>query len=165
MGLHVLGMLTLHAALGAAVVQRPHVIDHWLTEATQIAGRVTDDIKGNWQSFSQTNVKLWSVAIGVERGESAGTVLEMAQTVDQSKIAYRTRQASFLADVGRGLAREPRMRVDAVRWLRRAEDAGPQHVRNHPPTRETVAYLLGRARAEAGGRELRGMAARMGVPH
>jgi len=164
-GLHVLGMLTLHAALGAAVVQRPGVIDHWLAEAGQLAGRVTDDIKGNWQSFSQTNVGLWSVAIGVERGESGGSVLELARAIDQSKITYRNRQACFLADVGRGLAREPRMRGEAVRWLRRAEEAGPQLIRNHPPTRETVAYLLNRARADSGGRELRGMAARMGVPH
>jgi transcriptional regulator with XRE-family HTH domain len=165
LGVHVLGMLTLHAALGAAVVQRPHVVGHWLGEASQLAGRVTDDIKGNWQSFCQTNVGLWSVAVGVERGESGGSVLELAQAVDQSKITYRSRRACFLADVGRGLAREPRMRGEAVRWLRRAEDAGPQHIRNHPPTRETVAYLLNRARTDAGGRELRGMAARMGVAH
>jgi transcriptional regulator with XRE-family HTH domain len=165
LSLHVLGILTLHAALGAAVVQRPHVVDHWLAEAGALASRVPDDITGNWQSFCRTNVQLWSVAIGVERGESSGNVLEMARTVDQSKIIYRDRLAPFLADVGRGLAREPRMRGEAVRWLRRAEDAGPQLIRNHPPTRETVAYLLNRARADAGGRELRGMAARMGVPH
>ena len=157
-------MLTLHAALGAAVVQRPHVADHWLAEAGALAGRVPDDIRGNWQSFSQTNVKLWNVAIGVERGEGGGAVLELAQGVEQSKITYRNRQACFLADVGRGLAREPRMRGDAVRWLRSAEEAGPQLIRNHPPTRETVAYLLNRATAAAGGRELRGMAARMGLP-
>jgi hypothetical protein len=52
-----------------------------------------------------------------------------------------------------------------VRWLRRAEEAAPQHIRNHAAVRETVAYLLGRATAAAGGRELRGMAARMSVPH
>jgi transcriptional regulator with XRE-family HTH domain len=165
LGMHVLGILTLHAALGAAVVQRPHVVDHWLGESSALAGRVSDDVKGNWQSFSQTNVGIWKVAIGVERGESGGTVLELAQGVDQSKISYRTRQASFLAEVGRGLAREPRMRGDAVRWLRRAEDAGPQDIRNNAAVRETVAYLLNRATAAAGGRDLRGMAARMGVPH
>jgi transcriptional regulator with XRE-family HTH domain len=165
LGTQVLGMLTLHAALGAAVVQRPHVIDHWLAEASQLAGRVPDDITGNWQSFSATNVQLWSVAIGVERGESGGTVEDMARMADQSKITYRNRQAMFLADVGRGLAREPRMRGEAVRWLRRAEEAGPQLIRNHPPTCEAVGYLLNRARADAGGRELRGMAARMGLPH
>jgi transcriptional regulator with XRE-family HTH domain len=165
LAVQVLGMLTLHAALGAAVIQRPHAVDHWLAEAGQLASRVPDDIKGNWQSFSQTNVALWSVAIGVERGESGGTVLDLARTVDQSKITYRNRQACFLADVGRGLAREPRTRGEAVRWLRRAEDAGPQLIRNHPPTCETVGYLLNRARADTGGRELRGMAARMGLPH
>jgi transcriptional regulator with XRE-family HTH domain len=163
LGVQVLGILTLHAALGAAVVQRPHVVDHWLGEASELAGRVADDVRGNWQSFSSTNVQIWNVAIGVERGESGGTVLERAQTVDQSKITYRTRQAGFLADVGRGLAREPRMRGEAVRWLRRAEDAGPQDIRNNAAARETVAYLLNRARVDAGGRELRGMAARMGV--
>jgi hypothetical protein len=52
------------------------------------------------------------------------------------------------------------MHAEAVRWLRRAEDAGPQLIRNHPPTREAVARLLNRARAEASGRELRGMAGR-----
>ena len=165
LGMHVLGILTLHAALAAAVVQRPHVIDHWLAEAGKLADRVSDDVTGNWQSFSQTNVRIWNVAIGVERGEGGGNVLELAQEVDQSKISYRTRKASFLAEVGRGLAREPRMRGDAVRWLRRAEDAGPQDIRNNAAVRETVAYLLNRARADAGGRELRGMAARMGVPH
>jgi transcriptional regulator with XRE-family HTH domain len=165
LGIQVLGMLTLHAALGAAVVQRPHVVGHWLGEASRLAGRVPDDIRGNWQSFCQTNVRLWNVGIIVERGESGGTVLDMARTVDQSKITCRDRLAPFLADVGRGLAREPRMRGDAVRWLRRAEDAGPQLIRNSAPARETVAYLLNRARTDAGGRELRGMAARMGVAH
>lgn len=165
LGMHVLGILTLHAALGAAVVQLPHVVGHWLAEASQLADRVPDDIRGNWQSFSATNVRLWSIAISVERGESGGAVVDLARNVDQSKITYRNRQAYFLADVGRGLAREPRTRPEAVRWLRRAEDAAPQLIRNHPPTCETVGYLLNRARLDAGGRELRGMAARMGLPH
>jgi len=34
-----------------------------------------------------------------------------------------------------------------------------------PSARETVAYLLNRVKAAAGGRELRGMAARIGVPY
>ena len=160
---NVLGILTLHAALGAAVVQRPHVVDHWLAEASQLAGRVPDDVTGNWQSFSSTNVRSGTSPSASSAARAAAPCWNVARTVDQSKITYRNRQACFLADVGRGLAREPRMRGEAVRWLRRAEDAGPQYIRNHPPSRETVAYLLNRARADAGGRELRGMAARMGV--
>ncbi len=144
-------------------MQRPQVVSHWLGEAGVLADRVPDDVAGNWQSFSTTNVGLWNVAIAVERGEGGGTVMELAQAVNQSKITYRSRKAFFLADVGRGLAREHQMREQAIRWLRRAEEAGPQLIRNHPPTREAVAYLLNRARSDAGGRELRGMAARMGV--
>jgi hypothetical protein len=165
LGLHVLGMLTLHAALGAAIVQRSQGVTHWLGEADRLAARVPDDIKGNWQSFCQTNVNLWRVAINVERGESGGAVLEMARTIDRTRLSWRTREAAYLADVGRGLARESKTRVEAVRWLRQAEEAAPQVIRNHTAARETVAYLLGRATAAAGGRELRGMAARMGVPH
>ena len=65
---------------------------------------------------------------------------------------------------GQGLAREPRTRAEAVRWLRRAEDAAPQRIRNSAAARDTVAYLLNWATATAGGRELRGMAAQMGAP-
>jgi hypothetical protein len=100
----------------------------------------------------------------VERGESGSALLELASAVNEQKVVNRSRKAQFLADVGRGLAREQRTHPEAVRWLRRAEETGPQHIRNSSAVRETVAYLLNRARAEAGGRELRGMAARMGVP-
>jgi hypothetical protein len=89
----------------------------------------------------------------------------MAGAVDPAKLTLRMRKAAYLADIGRGLARERKTRVEAVRYLRQAEDAAPQRVRNQPAVRETVAYLLARATASAGGRELRGMAARMGVPH
>jgi transcriptional regulator with XRE-family HTH domain len=165
LGLQVLGMLTLHAALAASVLQRPQLITAWLDEATGLAKRVPDDMKRSWQYFCPTNVKLWELAIDVERGDSGGRLLELERAIDRSKITYRNRKAMFLADVGRGLAREPKTQVEAVRWLRRAEEAGPQLIRNHPPTRETVAFLLNRARVNAGGRELRGMAARMGMPH
>jgi hypothetical protein len=89
-----------------------------------------------------------------------------ADTVEQAKFAgCRSRHASYLADAGRGLARDRKTRGEAVRWLRQAENAAPQKIRNSPAVRETVAVLLEQARASAGGRELRGMAARMGVPH
>jgi transcriptional regulator with XRE-family HTH domain len=165
LGMQVLGLTTLHAALVGAVAQRPGTVDHWLGEASQLAGRMPDDMMGSWQSFCLTNVGVWRVAIGVERGESGGAVRTLADQVQQAKLASRSRKAQFLADVGCGLAREPRTRADAVRWMRQAEDVGPQHIRNSPSARETVGYLLNRATAAAGGRELRGMAARMGLPH
>lgn len=78
---------------------------------------------------------------------------------------YAARKASYLADVGHGLARDPRRREEAVRWLRRAESAAPQRIRNDPKVHETVSVMLQRSKTTAGGRELRGMAARMAIPH
>jgi transcriptional regulator with XRE-family HTH domain len=166
MRIQVLGQLTLTAALAAAVTQNGDASGHWLSEAEELAGRIPDDPASSWHSFCKTNVGVWRVGLAVERGESGQGVLDLARRVQEDKLsARRSRLAAFRCDVGRGLAREPRSRADAVQWLRRAEDTAPQRVRNSTAARETVAYLLGRATATAGGRELRGMAARMGVPH
>jgi len=127
---------------------------------------VPDSPTQNWQSFSATNVNIWQVTVGVENGQGGTAVLELADKVTLDRLDPKaTRRASFMADVGRGFARESKTQVEAVRWLRQAEDAAPQRIRNSAPVRETVSYLLNRARAAAGGRELRGMAARMGLPH
>jgi transcriptional regulator with XRE-family HTH domain len=166
LGQQVLGMITLTASLSAAVMQRADAAQHWLGAAADIATQVPDQPMDNWQSFSTTNVNIWCVSVGVERGESGGAMLELAEPVRLDGLDQRSsRRADFFADMGRGLARDPRTQADAVRWLRQAEDAAPQRIRNSPPVRETIAYLLNRARAAAGSRELRGMAARMGLPH
>jgi transcriptional regulator with XRE-family HTH domain len=166
LGRQVLGMLTLTASLSAASIQRGDRASHWLSEAEKIGAGVPDEPMRTWQCFSSTNVHIWRISVGVERGESGGTVSELARNVDLSLLEPKaSRRAGYFADVGRGLAREPRTRAEAVHWLRRAEDTAPQRVRNSPAVRDTVAYLLNRATAAAGGRELRGMAARMGLPH
>ena len=166
LGLQVLGMLTLTTSLAAASLQRSDRASHWLTEAARIATRVPDNPTRNWQSFSATNVNIWQITVGVERGESGSGILELARNVTLDRLDPKaTRRASFMADVGRGLSRDQKTQVEAVHWLRQAEEAAPQRIRNSAPVRETVAYLLNRARAAAGGRELRGMAARMGLPH
>lgn len=66
-------------------------------------------------------------------------------------------------DYGRALARMPDHRDEAVQALRTAEDLLPVRLLRSPFARETVAELLHRARKDAGGRELRGLAYRMGV--
>lgn len=164
-GTCVLGVLTLSAALASAVLQDGPAADHWLSEAAGMARRVPDDMDANWQSFGATNVAVWRSALAVERGEDGGEILRLAGAVDERKLTAGSRRADFLADIGCGLARDTRTRPQAMQWLRRAEDAGPQRVRNSPAARDAVAFLLQRARSDAGGRELRGMAARMGVPH
>jgi len=166
LGVQALGMLTLTAAMAAAVVHQETTAGVWLDEADALASRVPDTPMVNWQLFSATNVGIWRVQVGCERGLAGAGMLELAGRVDVSRVgAHSQRRAAFLADTGRGLARDPRTRREAVQWLLRAESAAPQWIRNNPAARESVAYLLDRATATAGGRELRGMAARMGVPH
>jgi transcriptional regulator with XRE-family HTH domain len=166
LGVQALGMLTLTAAMAAAVVHQETTAGAWLDEADALASRVPDTPMVNWQLFSTTNVGIWRVQVGCERGLAGAGMLELAGRVDVSRVgAHSQRRAAFLADTGRGLARDPRTRREAVQWLLRAENAAPQWIRNNPAARESVAYLLDRATATAGGRELRGMAARMGVPH
>ena len=166
LGVQVLGMLTLTAAMAAAVVYQETAAGDWLDEADALAGRVPDTPMVNWQLFSATNVGIWRVQVGCERGLAGAGMLELAGRVDVSRVGVHSqRRAAFLADTGRGLARDPRTRREAVQWLLRAESAAPQWIRNNPAARESVVYLLDRATAAAGGRELRGMAARMGVPH
>jgi hypothetical protein len=158
-------MLTLTAALAAASVRKAQDAAHWLDAAGQLADRVPDDPPRAWHSFSKTNVGVWRVAIAVECGQVGGGILEIARGVDEAKLAGRkSRLAAFRIDVGRGLAREPKTRQEAVRWLRRAEEVAPQRTLNSAAARETVVYLRDRAVAAAT-RELRGMAARMGIPH
>lgn len=165
LGLQVLGMLTLNAALASAAALDTASAMAWLTEAERLARRVADDLESNWQAFSRTNVGVWRVAIGVELGEAGAAVQRLAERVDQTKLQrHPGRWACFLADVGRGLARERRSHAEAAAWLRRAERVAPQRVLNDAKVREVVLVMLEQARAEAG-RELRGMAARMGLPH
>ncbi|MFB4273011.1 helix-turn-helix domain-containing protein [Nonomuraea sp. GTA35] len=165
-GIMVLGMLTLTASLSAAVEHRFDTSRAWMEEARALAARIPDDPTGNWSSFSTTNVNVWRVAIAVESGELGGAVLEKAQAVNQTALKpIRSRYASYLVDVGRGLARDPKTTANALPWLLQAENVAPQRIRNNAAVRETVAVMMEQARAAALTRELRGIAARMGMPH
>jgi len=165
LSVQILGMLTLTAAMAAAVIHQAGTAGAWLDEAASLAGRVPDTPMASWQLFSATNVGIWRVQVGCERGLAGAKMLELAGQVDISRVSeHSQRRAAFLADVGRGLAREPRTRREAVRWLLQAEKAAPQWTRNNSAAREAVSYLLDRTAASAT-REVRGMAARMGIPH
>ncbi|MEU4235395.1 helix-turn-helix transcriptional regulator [Nonomuraea sp. NPDC026600] len=164
--LQVLGMLMLNAAMAQAANLRLDAARAWLDEAAEVARHVPDDIDRNWESFGSTNVKIWRIKVGVEMGEGGRQVLDLAKTIDRSRLGtYPARKANFLTEVGRGLAREKKTRDGAVTWLLNAERVGPQRFRNLSRVRETVAVLMEQAKADAGGRELRGMAARLGIPY
>jgi transcriptional regulator with XRE-family HTH domain len=166
LGLQVLGMLTLNAALAAAAELKLDAAEGWMAEARSLAGRLPDDTDHAWLQFSRTNVAIWEVSVGVECGYGGQKVRHLAESVDRRKIVHLpSRQSIFFSDTGRGLARDPKTRDEALIWLREAESAAPQRIRNNLKVREAVTVLLEQARTATIGRELRGMAARMGVPH
>ncbi|HEX7660480.1 MAG TPA: helix-turn-helix transcriptional regulator [Pseudonocardiaceae bacterium] len=159
------GMANLTAALAAAAQGRADIARLHLSEAAAIADGIGADV-GPWRGnvnmqFGRTNVGIWRVSIAVELG-GGGRVAEIAAGVRPETIT-RSRQAGFWIDYGRGLLAERRTRDRGITALLRAESLAPQQVRNHLFLREAVAGLLAAARRDAGGRELRGLAYRMGV--
>lgn len=157
----VYGMLHLSAALQSAVTGKTDRARGHLSEATETAGRTGNGTFAGL-NFGPLNVGVWRVALALELGEP-DRVIELARDVDVSAIPSTGRQATFYGDVGRGLASIRGRERQAVEALRRAEALAPQRTRTNPFVREAVTELMRRARRESVGRELRGMAYRMGI--
>ncbi|GAA1231377.1 hypothetical protein GCM10009676_12930 [Prauserella halophila] len=156
------GMAHLTAALSRAVQGDEDTAQTHLSEAAALAGQLEPDVSP-WQqtNFGRTNVSIWRTTIAVELGHG-GKVEEIASTVRPVGVST-SRQAAFWLDYGRGLLAEPRQRTRGVAALLKAEQLAPQKVRTNVFAREAVADNLRRARRDAGGRDLRGLAWRMGV--
>jgi transcriptional regulator with XRE-family HTH domain len=156
------GMLHLNAAFAVAALGKRDDALTYLGEAREMV-RATEGT-GDFvdMHFCATNWGIWRVAIGVELGEGP-LVAKHARNVDVSTVPAAERRGMFYGDLARGLAQDKTRRDDAIEMLCVAEKAAPQRVRSHPYLQETVADLLRQARREAGGRELRGLAWRMGV--
>lgn len=133
------GMLHLTCALNAAALRRPDESAEHQAEATDVASRVGAGTNFGHQSFGVPNVGFWRITLAVERGEG-GKVGELAGEIDPTAVRSTTRRAGFYTDLGRGLATERAHRQEAV-----------------------VTDLMRRARRDAIGRDLRGMAYRMGL--
>lgn len=159
----VYGSLHLTAALAAITLGRADAAAAHVAEAAEIAAR--PDLPGDFGhlSFGSGNVNVWCTMLAVEAGEG-GKAVEIARAVDPTTLPVSpTRRAAWWIDIGRGMAMERRTRADAVEAFRTAEELAPQRVRANVFAREVVGDLLRRSRRDAGGRELRGMAYRMGL--
>lgn len=157
------GMLHLSAALAAAAQQDKETATTHLREAESVAGRLDDEV-GSFARlwFGQTNIGIWKVTLATEFGDT-GQVSELASTVHPEQIPSPSRQAEFWGDVGRVLMSERSTRERGMTALLTAEKLAPQRIRNDVFIREAVADQIRAARREAGGRELRGLAWRLGV--
>jgi transcriptional regulator with XRE-family HTH domain len=159
------GMANLTAALACAAQAQGDMATTHLAEAAALAELIEVDVSP-WplncnMQFGRTNVGIWRVAIGVELGHGA-KVAEIASTVHPETIT-KSRAAAFYIDYGRGLLAERKTRDRGLAALIHAEKLAPQQVRNNVFVRENVADFLGTARRDAGGRELRGLAWRLGI--
>lgn len=156
------GLAHLTAALASAAQGNADTAQTHLDEAADLAECIEADVSPWMQTnFGRTNVGIWQVSIGVELGYGA-KIEEIASSVRPGGVS-QSRQASFWMDYGRGLMTEAKTRERGLAALLKAEQLAPQKIRNNVFAREAVADQLRRAQRDAGGRELRGLAWRMGV--
>ncbi|GAA4857152.1 helix-turn-helix transcriptional regulator [Saccharopolyspora cebuensis] len=157
------GQLHLNAALARASMDDESGAWEHFREAEVLAERQQPDVGGfGYMWFGRANVKIWKIALATEFGYG-GRVVEMARGSRPEVLPSPARQAEYWSDLGRSLASDKRTRGEAIRLLRKAEDLAPQRVRNMPFVRETISDLVRRQNRDAAGRELRGMAHRMGI--
>jgi len=160
--MQVIGMLTLTSSLVAAAsgdrAQQAAALDH----AADLAEKSGE---GNalWFGFGPSNVGVWRMSVALESGDHSEAA-RIATTVNPAALPSPTRQSAYWREYGRALARLPRRQDDAVLALRRAELISPARIHRHPFMRSVLAELTTRAKRDAVGRELRGMAYRAGLP-
>lgn len=87
----------------------------------------------------------------------------IARGVAPDSIDSDTRKAAYYIDYGRGLAQTRKHDAEALASFLRAERTAPQRTRRSSAARESVGTMVRRARADAGGRQLQELAARIGV--
>jgi len=155
--------LHLSAALAAATRTDRQTMTTHLDEASAVANRLDNEV-GTFARlwFGRTNVGIWRTSLATEMGEGP-KVAEVARNVRVELIPSPCRQAEFWADFGRSMLAEPSTRERGLGALLHAEQLAPQRIRNDVFVREAVSELLRHNRRQSGGRELRGLAWRMGV--
>lgn len=161
MGREVYVMLRLSAALACAV-QGDHsaAADHGAEAAWAAEG--LGDRADAWELAGRSNVGVWRASLAVEAGD-ASSALRFAGAVNPKALASGNRRGALKIETARAYAMLGGKDREAVTELRQAEKLSPAQVHNTPLVRELVSHMLDQARREAGGRELRGLAWRMGV--
>jgi transcriptional regulator with XRE-family HTH domain len=159
-GHEVYGMLHLSAALACAVQGDHQGATAHGAEAAEVAARLGDQSDA-FELFGPANVDVWRASFAVEAG-NAGEALAYADAVEPQLLASGNRRAALCMEKARAYAMLGKD-ADAIREMRQAEQLSPAQVRHNQLIRELVTGMLSRARREAGGRDLRGLAWRMNL--
>jgi len=155
------GTLALCRSVVAGAHQHPGDMDAPLEYATELARR-TGEGNAYWMGFGPHAVGQWHMFAAREAGDHE-RVVSIAEGLRPQLYADRSRQADYWINYGRALFHVRGRRDDAAMALRRAEVISPHHLHRDPLARATLGELLVRARQDAVGRELRGMAYRAGL--
>jgi transcriptional regulator with XRE-family HTH domain len=158
------GMLHLSASLAAAAQGDGDTCRTHLAEAQAVAERQDEEVGTfgrHW--FGRTNVGIWRIALGIELGEGPAAIAATARDVHPELIPSPSRQADFYSDLGRSLLNDTRLQDEGLAALLRAEALAPQSVHTDVFVRDAVASTVTKARRDSGGRQLRGLAHRMGI--
>jgi len=155
------GMLRLTAALAAQVCGNTAEAAAQAAEAARLA-ELHGERPDAWENFGPANVGVWRTLLAVEAGEP-DQALQLAAAVDVNSLR-RTRRAGLLLETARAHYQLGRAHyARAVAALRQAEQLAPVRVRTSLWARDMVEVMLTQSRREAGSRELRGLAYRMGL--
>jgi transcriptional regulator with XRE-family HTH domain len=160
-GIEVLGSLQLVCAYATRGAKRLEDSRSWAGEAAELAGR-TGETTTMGLFFGPTNVGIWRIGIEVDGGDPA-MAAQIARSTNPAAIPGSFRQVFYYADAARAYARLRGRDRDAIRYLLTAERIAPQHVHSSAYAQETTRALLDRSRRLAGGSDLRGLGARMGI--
>ncbi len=156
------GMLHLLAATAAGARGDHDTSATHLQEASALAARMDTEV-GTWARlfFGPTAVGIYRTSLALELGEH-GQALQAAKAVHPELLPKR-QQAFFWIEVGRARVAGKKTRHKGIQVLLHAEQLAPHRIHTDMLVRETVAGLLRHARRDASGRELRGLAWRMGI--
>jgi hypothetical protein len=138
--LSVYGSLLLRGATAAAQHNDRRRAYELLREAEGAAGRVGGDHNLRWTAFGPTNASLHRVNIALTLGD-AGTAIDVARTVDLSKIDVTERKASFLMDTARAFLQCGRYER-AYLALRAAAEMAPEEITGRPLAQRLVRDLV-----------------------
>jgi len=155
------GMLALASSLVSAARNDASERTAALEYAAELAER-TGETNLMGFGFGPSNVGVWRMQTALESGDYVEAA-KIADLVNPDALTVRARQAVYWREHGRALARLPKQRDTAVAMLRKAELISPEHVHRHPFTRSVISELVSRAKRDAVGRELRGIAFRAGL--
>ena len=153
-------MLRLSAALACAVQGDHAGAAAHSSEAAQIATPLGDRPEA-FGVFGPANVGVWRTSLAVEPA-TPGKPSRTPPRLPQGTWPPATAAPRCSLEKARACAMLAKD-ADAVRELRHAEHLSPAQARNNPLIRDLVATMLTRARREAGGRDLRGIAWRMNL--